>query len=320
MSRSGARWLSVLMPVYNGARTIAATLSSIADQADGVEVILVDQGSTDESVSIAASFAKGIDLRIISAPQNRNWVQNTNLALGLACAPRATLLHQDDLWRPGRTAILQRLFKSFPDAALWLHSADYVDPNGCIIGMQSPPLGARSRRVNASEMLSILMVQNTIAIPAAAFPVEAARRIGGLDETLWYTADWDFWLALAATGETAWDPARAAGFRLHSSSLTVLGSADLDDFAAQLEVPLKRHAGTLAPAARGRVLAMARASNALNLWLAARFHGVPRPIGPLARELLSLGPMAWMPFLNRTRIIQRVRPRLGLLGRLRADD
>jgi hypothetical protein len=167
-------------------------------------------------------------------------------------------------------------------------------------------------------MLALLMVQNTVAIPAPAFPVEAARRNGGLDDALWYTADWDFWLSLAATGETAWRPERAVAFRLHAGSLTVSGSRDLDDFAAQLEAPLSRHADALAPGARDAVLAMARASNALNLWLASGFHGTPRPLGPLLSSLLALGPAGWLPFLNRSRVVQRVLPRLRLMGRRRA--
>ncbi|MDG4650161.1 glycosyltransferase [Roseibacterium sp. SDUM158017] len=319
MSGHGTPWLSVLMPVYNGASMLRATLSSVADQAEGVEVILVDQGSTDGSARIAAEFADRIDLRLVAAPENENWVQNTNLALRLARAPRATLLHQDDLWRPGRAALLRRMFAAHPDAALWLHGADYVDGEGRVIGRQAPPLGARRRAVAASEVLSLLMVQNTVALPAAAFPVAAARAMGGLDEGLWYTADWDFWLALAGRGETAWDPARGVAFRLHGGSLTVSGSADLADFAAQLDTPPARHAGALAPEARDRVLAMARASNTVNLWLASVFHGSRGPVWPPISAFLSLGPPAWLPFLSRTRLVQRVRPRLRLMGRRRAD-
>jgi hypothetical protein len=312
-------WLSVLMPVYNGARTLDATLASVVDQAEGIEFILVDQNSTDDSVSIATSFAGRIDLRIVPAPKNTNWVQNTNLALSLARAPRATLLHQDDTWRPGRAGLLRRMFGDYSDAALWLHAADYIDEAGRVIGRQAPPLGQKPRVVDASELLSVLMVQNTIAIPAAAFPVDAARAIGGLDERLWYTADWEFWLALAERGKTAWEPCRAAGFRLHSASLTLSGSADLASFAAQLEAPVARHVEALDRDAREAVLAMARASNAVNIWLAAGFHGAQRPLWPVVSALLALGPLSWLPFLHRSRILQRVQPRLKLLRTGSAD-
>lgn len=313
MSETDMPWLTVLMPIYNGAATLEATLCSVVRQANGIEFLLVDQGSTDTSVTIARSFADQIDLRVIQAPENRNWVQNTNLALGLARAPRATVLHQDDLWRPARAALLQRMFRTAPDAALWLHAADYVDEAGRVLGKQSPPLGPRPRRVGAQEMLSCLMVQNTIAVPAAAFPVAAAHKIGGLDEELWYTADWDFWLALAGRGDTAWDPERGAAFRLHPGSLTISGSRDLEDFAAQLDAPLLRHRDALASGTREDALTMGRTSNALNVWIASAFHGARQPAWPVLRAILSLGPRAWLPFLNRTRLIQRVWARLRLL-------
>jgi glycosyltransferase involved in cell wall biosynthesis len=311
----GSPWLSVLMPVYNGSATLEATLTSLVDQGEGVEVIVVDQGSTDDSRAIAEAFADRLDLRIVLAPENENWVQNTNLALRHARAPRATLLHQDDLWRPGRTALLRRMFEESPDAVLWLHAADYVNEDGRVIGAQAPPLGRLPRRVYASEMLSYLIVQNTVAIPAAAFPVATARAIGGLDEGLWYTADWDFWLTLCGWGYTHWHPARAAAFRLHAASLTVSGSADLDDFAGQLDVPLRRHAAAVGSGSRDTVLTMARASNALNLWLASAYHGDRRPSMPVLAALASLGPKCWLPFLSRTRVVQRVWPRLRLRGK-----
>ena len=45
-----------------------------------------------------------------------------------------------------------------------------------------------------------LAVQNFIAIPAAAFDRELALRLGTMDESLWYTADWDLWLRLGRAG------------------------------------------------------------------------------------------------------------------------
>jgi len=311
--------LSVLVPVYNGAGTLGDCLSSVAEQSEGIEVVLVDQGSTDHSVSIAQAFASRMDLKIVSAPENKNWVQNTNLALGLARAPRATLLHQDDLWRPGRAALLQGMFKDVPDAALWLHAADYMDSANRVIGQHGPPLGARARQVTTGELLSCLMVQNTIALPAAAFSVLAAREVGGLDETLWYTADWDFWIALAGRGKTAWNPQRAVAFRLHPISQTISGSRNLEDFAAQLEAPLQRHADAFAGDIGTRVLSMARASNAVNIWMASAYHGNRRPAWPVLMKVVLLGPRVWLPFLRRTRIIQRIWPRLRLL-RTRVND
>lgn len=305
-------WLSILMPVYNGAATLRATLESVAPQSEGIELILVDQASTDDSLEIARAFQGDIGIELVPAPENRNWVQNTNKALALARAPRACLLHQDDIWRPGRAALLRRMFAAEPDATLWLHGADYIDETGATVGRISPPFGPRARSIATAEALGHLLVQNTLALPAAAFPTEAARRLKGLDETLWYTADWDFWLGLARQGRVFWSPERAAAFRLHRGSLTISGSRDLDDFAAQMEAPLLRHADALPADRRKRVMAAARASNRVNLWLASVFHDQRRPLRPVLGALLRLGPIGLARFLRDSRILARAIPRMRL--------
>ena len=313
-------WLSVLVPVYNGSATLKITLDSVVEQADGIEVILVDQGSQDQSVAIAESYSDKMDLQIVPAPDNKSWVQNTNLALSLAKAPRATLLHQDDLWRPGRAALLQEMFEQNPDAALWVHGSDYVDASGSVIGALAPSFGPRARNVERDEAVSRLLVQNTIAIPSAAFPVAAARELGGLDETLWYTADWQFWLGLAARGVTAWSSERMTAFRLHQGSLTISGSCDLDDFEAQLAAPLARNADVLPKDTRDRLLSIAEASKLLNVWLASVFHGKRRPFWPVLRAILGLGPRGLITFINDTRIVARLLPRFRLFSHKKCSE
>src|ERR1700730_3179661 len=81
----GSPWLSVVMPTYNGARHLRAALESIRAQADGaVEVVAIDDGSTDDTVAILKSFAKSICLRIIERPHSGNWVSSANLGVSVA--------------------------------------------------------------------------------------------------------------------------------------------------------------------------------------------------------------------------------------------
>ena len=305
-----APWLSVLVPVYNGAETLEECLNSLAQQAFGVEIVAVDQGSTDKSKSILRSFSGKLDIRIIDAPQNENWVQNTNLALREARAPLATLLHQDDIWLPGRAKLLKEMSAEHPDAALWLHSAFYINSHSSKVGTFAPPFGKRPAKIPSQKALARILVQNTVALPAAMFPTALARDLGGLDEELWYSCDWDFWIKLAASGPVAWSPKNAAAFRIHGSSQTIRGSRDLDDFRRQLAAPLDRHLTKLPAQNRESTEKLALASNALNVWLAASYHRTKQPIRPLLGQLIKLGPSLWWPFLRDSRIIQRVLPRL----------
>ncbi|WP_420567133.1 glycosyltransferase family 2 protein [Thalassovita sp.] len=299
-------WLSVVMPVFNGARTLEASLTSLARNPGDIEVIVVDQGSTDDSLQIIDSFRERLSLRVFQKPQHQNWMQNTNFGFAAARAPFATMLHQDDIWLAGRLALLKRMYEKAPQAVLWVHGAHYIDAAGQKVGSIGPPFGRRENLLNPEQSIPRLIVQNTIALPAAMFKTRDVQGANGLDETLWYTADWDLWLRLAANGLVAWSPVAAVGFRLHQGSQTITGSRDAKAFAQQLALPVLRHADGMPKA----VLKRAAASNALNVWLAKRYHKNAAPFAPVAKQLWRLGPRGWVGFLSDTRILQRILARL----------
>jgi hypothetical protein len=202
-----------------------------------------------------------------------------------------------------------------PEAAFWVHGAWLIDRDDRRVGAFSPPFGGAERLVPGDEALGRLLVQNTIAIPAPMFRRQAVLDLGGLDEDLWYTADWDLWLKLARTGDVAWSPARLAAFRIHAQSLSITGSQDHAGFLRQLAIPLDRHLGGL-PAGRGAAIRRrAEFSNALNVYLARRYHGAKGGGLKLAGDFLRLGPAGWAGFLRDSRIVQRVVPRLKLAFR-----
>lgn len=312
--------LSVLMPVYNGAATLARTLASLPADQPALEVVLVDQGSTDASAEIARRFSDRLALRFLPAPQNVNWMQNTNLALREARAPLASFLHQDDMWMPNRLDMLLDFAGRYPEASLWVHGARYIDALDRPIGSFRPPFGNLERLIPGPEALRRLLVQNTIALPATMVRRETVLRTGGLDEALWYTADWELWLRLARLGDVAWSPRIMAAFRVHSSSLTITGSRDAEGFIDQLAIPLERHLEALSAPEAARIRERAEVSNALNAWLAKRYHGQSGGGPTLLRRFLALGPGGCAAFLRDSRILQRLIPRLKLALRARAGS
>ncbi len=313
--------LAVILPIYDGAATLERTLRSLpADRAQELEIVAVVQASQDGSREIVAEAARHLPIRIIETEAGSNWVRNTNIGLEAASADIVTMLHQDDIWLPGRKDVTDRLVADNPAASLWAHPALYIDDADRKLGRIGPPFGARPRLVPGEEAVRTLLVQNTIPLPGAVFRRDAALAEGGLREELWYTADWDLWLRLAAQGGVGWSAEPAVAFRLHRRSQTVRGSADARDFAGQLAAPIDRHAATNDLQER-QLLRMARASAALNSLLAGRYHGQPAAAGPFLKQLLPLGPVGWARFMRRTQIAARLSPRarLFLLGRQNRD-
>ncbi len=309
-------WLTVVMPIFNGEGTLVRTLESMLGQQEGVEVIAVDQASSDSSRKILGSFQERLNIRIIDAPQNRNWMQNTNVGLGAAGTSFCTMLHQDDVWMPGRVTALKRLSDRHPDAALWVHDAWFIDKNDRTVGRFGPPFGGVEKFVSEHDIISTLLVQNTIALPAVMFRRDAVLNSGGLDEALWYTADWDLWLRLARMGPLAWLPDRLSGFRLHGRSLTLKGSRNLDDFRSQMMTVLNRYIRALPEAHAAQIRPLAEASISMNVAFASAYHRRPVDWGSTLLQVLKLGPTGVLSLVRDTQILQRVMSRVktGLKG------
>ncbi len=65
---------------------------------------------------------------------------------------------------------------------------------------------AEGGRLDSDIVVPRLLVQNFLAMPAPLVRREAMLQVGGMDDTLWYAADWDLWLKLAALGPTLYVP------------------------------------------------------------------------------------------------------------------
>jgi glycosyltransferase involved in cell wall biosynthesis len=303
-------WLSIVMPVWNGERYLADAMRSIRQEGTaGYEVIVVDDGSTDGTPEILRSWEAILPLRRVPYERSGNWVAATNAGLRAARGEYVCFLHQDDLWLQGRLEALEREAAARP--ALVVHPAVFVGADGRRLGSWRCPL--RPGEVDRRTFAERLLVQNFVAIPAAAFAREAALRVCGMDESLWYTADWDFWLRLGRAGAVRHLPSELAAFRVHSASQTLVRK-DLIERRRQLEIVVERHGAGAPPA----VVRAARLSVELNLALAARAIGAAVQWLPLLGAASRAGPLGFARYLRDSRIVERVQARLRAGGLERA--
>lgn len=303
-------WLSVVMPVHNGQRFLGATLASaLAEKPDGVEFILLDSSDDLESSRKIATAFTALNLRWIASQSVKPWQTKTNRAVEMSTAPHVVMLHQDDLWQPGHLQALRASMSEAPDAALSVGPSDFIDAKGKTVGRLRLPF--RPGQIGEREFCSTLLVQNSIAIPSPLIRRDMWLSVGGLDEELWYTADWDLYLKLGFAGPVHVRPAATTAFRIHRASLTVTGARDAAAFEQQLLRVLTRHLPSC-PEGAARTERLAFASAMINTFLAASFHGTAhRPAGLLA-TLVRLGPLGLLELLRKSRLVDRVLPRLRL--------
>jgi glycosyltransferase involved in cell wall biosynthesis len=305
-------WLSVLMPTYNGERYLRETFASLAAQDErGFECVVIDGGSTDGTRDIIEEYSRQLDIRLFVRPDFPDWVSKTNFAFGEARAAHVCMLHHDDLWLPGRARAVKQALARHPEVVMVLHASHFIDAEGTTLGTWRCPLEPEPKVYSPSELLEQMLVQSFISCPAPTFRRDAALTVGGIDEKLWYTGDWDFYLKLAEQGRAVYLPEVLSAFRIHGSSLTVTRSANVEDFQQQLATVLARHIGTIENATRRRAIGRAsQASNAVNVALAAALHGSYALLPGAFLRLVALGPIGWRRYFRDSRIVERVGARL----------
>lgn len=311
-------WLSVIVPTYNARDYLVQALESVVAQADPeIEVLAVDDGSTDGTLDLLARYSDRLNLTVVSRRVG-NWTANSNHALWLARGEYACFLHQDDYWLPGRLAAIRRQVAATPDAVLLLTQAQFVGLDRAYLGEWRCPLPGY-RRLSPRLTVERLLVQNFVAVPAAVFRREAAIAAGGLDESLWYTADWDLWVKLASTGPTVYLPRPLAAFRLHHESQTATRSRSLADLRYQYEEVPRRYVADMeveGATTREAVRRAGQAAAEINVALAAAYHRQPVAWRRVLASIAALGPGEWHRFLRDSRLSERLAARLrGLFAR-----
>ena len=306
-------WLSVLIPTYNGEAYLASALDSILVQDDDeIECIIVDDGSTDSTLSIAKSYQDKLPITLIQRKRQSNWVKNTNYALALAEGEYVCFLHQDDLWLENRLSTMKKLIKEYPAINLFLHSSLFIDSQGNSLGLWQCPLPKYPQVVNSSLAIERLLIQNFIAIAAPIFKRDVALKVGRLDETLWYTADWDFWLKIASSGGTLYYPRSLTSFRVHPNSQTVMSSSSQTEFKQQMQSVLEKHLlGWQADnTIKQQTSQVALFSTEVNTTLAAMIHRQQTNMSKLLCSFVNLGPNGWRRYIRDSRIQERISARL----------
>ncbi len=305
-------WLSVLLPTYNGEKFLPSALNSILRQNDhDIECLAIDDGSTDSTLEILHSFSNKLPIRILQPPRSGNWVINTNYALSIAKGDYICFLHQDDMWLGKRLGVLRHLVEQNPEINLFLHPSVLINEKEKLLGVWRCPLPPYPTTISSSLMVERLLIQNFISVPAPVFKRKTALKVDGLDNMLWYTADWDFWLKIAKIGLTIYYPEPLSAFRIHAGSQTILRSTSPIDFRNQLEIPFKRHFNTWqAPERVKRAIWLTgRFSIEVNIALACIMHFKKLKMGRLAFYFFRLGPKGWYRYVRDSRIRERMSAR-----------
>lgn len=186
--------VSIIMPVYNAECTLRTSVQSVRNQSYGQwELILIDDGSTDSSYSIARQLAD-FDTRIRVYHQiNGGPSSARNYALDLSRGNYIAFLDSDDLWHADRLTDLLAAFANAPDIGVLFSRVQFFDPVSGIKGGISPHIGT----LDAETLLAENPTCTTSNIICRRTVIE---HIGGFKSGLDYAEDQDWLLRVALEG------------------------------------------------------------------------------------------------------------------------
>jgi hypothetical protein len=174
--------VSIVTPCYNGAPFLAQTLQSAMRQTrPPLEVIVVDDGSTDESAAIAAGF--GPPVRVIRQ-ENRGESAARNRALADARGTHVLFLDADDLLAPEALERLAAAIADHPGAVGLMSCAWFTD---------DPGTTHLVKEAEAREFYPHIIGANIAPPHCWLTPIEIVREAGGFCETMRWFEDWDLW-------------------------------------------------------------------------------------------------------------------------------
>lgn len=185
--------LSVITPAYNAEAYVASCIESVLGQTFGdLELLIVDDGSTDATAGIVAKFAaQDARVRGFRGP-NRGVSYARNVALRHSRGRYLALLDADDQWDPAFASTMVRILDRQPSVGVVVGNA--LNLGGPLDGRPVRPWPAEPKALRFIDMIE----HEDAVFIMSVFRREVYERIGGFNEQRHRSEDYDFWLRAAA--------------------------------------------------------------------------------------------------------------------------
>lgn len=212
-----ARTVCVIIPSYNRAGILPHAIeSALAQDYRPLEVIVADDGSTDDTVSVASRY----DVTVI-ASEHVGPPGIRNVAAAATSADYIAFLDSDDIWTEGSLSRRMKLFERNSGIGLVFADAGVLDMStGKLLGsyfdgraefskIETEPLDDDALMI-VSDPIPVLLTRSFVMTSTAIVSREAWDDVGGFDESLQFAEDLDLWLRIAERRKLAFSKRIAA--------------------------------------------------------------------------------------------------------------
>jgi glycosyltransferase involved in cell wall biosynthesis len=205
--------ISVIIPAYNSGSFLAEAIESALSQTyRSIEIICIDDGSTDNTRDVALSF--GSKVKYVYQ-DNRGVSAARNAGIRLSQGRFIAFLDSDDKWDSRKLEKQAALFSQNPKFGLVHSDVYYWGP-----GQDQKTMSQRERQVIDGDCYLRLFFSNPVITSTVLIRKECIDFVGPFDETLSVSEDWDLWIRISRYFRLAYISEPLVAYRLHEGSLT----------------------------------------------------------------------------------------------------
>ena len=180
--------VSIVTPSFNQGRFLKRTIDSVLTQDyQNVEYIVIDGGSTDESLDILNSYG---DQFFWMSESDKGQTDAINKGMLQANGDILAYLNSDDVLMPGAITRIVNYFDQHPECGMVYGNADYIDADDHFIGTYK----------TADYSFERLMQDCMVCQPASFWRKSVAEIVGPFDEKLNFVMDYEYWIRIAKSG------------------------------------------------------------------------------------------------------------------------
>lgn len=199
--------ISVVTPSFNQGQFLEETIRSVLDQNyPDLEYIIIDGGSTDNSVNIIRKYSS--KLAYWQSTKDRGQSHAINVGFQHATGDIFLWLNSDDLLLPDSLSTISTYFTNHPHCSWLIAESVIIDADGLFLNVRSPI-------IPSAETMVRWMQGTWFAQQSVFWRKSLWLSVGLLDENLHYVMDWDLWLRFLAHEPPDLLRARLSKYRWH---------------------------------------------------------------------------------------------------------
>ena len=188
--------VSIITPVYNGEEFLNRSIKSVLDQTyQNWELLLIDDGSDDDSVNIIESYLLDKRIRLLKNKSNSGISATRNKGIRNSNGEYIALLDQDDEWFPEKLQKQVQVFNSLDNSFGLVYSNIEVRFDNGKITERKLNIAPKSQ---IDENLKLILLNNLISSPTVLLKKTVLDDVGLFDESIqWGGDDYDLWIRIA---------------------------------------------------------------------------------------------------------------------------